>query len=36
VIYLYLDRFSKRFSREHPFAHRPGILIPGGLAEGAD
>jgi multidrug efflux pump len=34
VIYLYLDRFGKRFSREHPFSHRPGLLIPGGLAEG--
>jgi len=36
VIYLYLDRFSKRFSREQPFANRPGLFIPGGAAEGAD
>src|SRR5580698_6668397 len=36
VIYLYLDRFSKRFSRRQPFAHRPGLFIPGGAAEGAD
>ena len=36
VIYLYLDRFSKRFSREHPFSNRPGLFIPGGAAEGAD
>jgi multidrug efflux pump len=36
VIYLYLDRFSKRFSREHPFENRPGLFIPGGIAEGAD
>jgi multidrug efflux pump len=36
VIYLYLDRFSKRFSRTQPFANRPGLFIPGGAAEGAD
>jgi multidrug efflux pump len=36
VIYLYLDRFSKRFSRKHAFANRPGLFIPGGAAEGAD
>ncbi len=36
VIYLYLDRFSKRFSRERPFAHRPGLLIPGGAAVSGD
>jgi multidrug efflux pump len=33
VIYLYLDRLSKRFSREQPFANRPGFLTPGGVAE---
>ena len=36
VIYLYLDRLSKRYSRKQPFAHRPGLFIPGGAAEGAD
>ena len=36
VIYLYLDRVSKRFSREQPFSNRPGLFIPGGAAEGAD
>jgi multidrug efflux pump subunit AcrB len=36
VIYLYLDRFSKRFSRRKAFANRPGFFIPGGAAEGAD
>jgi multidrug efflux pump len=36
VIYLSLDRLRKRFSREKPSRHRPGFLIPGGLAEGAD
>src|ERR1700722_6830756 len=36
VIYLYLDRLSKRFSRKQPFSHRPGLFIPGGAAEGAD
>ena len=36
VIYLYLDRLSKRFSRTHPYANRPGLFIPGGAAEGAD
>ena len=36
VIYLYLDRFSKRFSRRHPYSNRPGFFIPGGAAEGAD
>ena len=35
VIYLYLDRLSKRFSRKVPRSY-PGILIPGGAAEGAD
>jgi multidrug efflux pump len=36
VTYLYLDRFSKRFSRRKAFANRPGFFIPGGAAEGAD
>jgi len=36
VIYLYLDRFSKRFSRAEQFKNRPGLFIPGGAAEGAD
>ncbi len=36
VIYLYLDRFSKRFSRERPFGNRPGLLIPGGAAVSGD
>ncbi|HEX4276136.1 MAG TPA: efflux RND transporter permease subunit [Bryobacteraceae bacterium] len=36
VIYLYLDRFSKRFSRRQQFSNRPGFFIPGGAAEGAD
>jgi len=35
VIYLSLDRLRHRFSREKT-GHRPSILIPGGLAEGAD
>ena len=36
VIYLYLDRLSKRFSREHPFADRPGFLTPGGAEAAGD
>jgi multidrug efflux pump len=37
VIYLYLDRLGKRFSRPLvPNRHRPGFLIPGGVAESAD
>jgi multidrug efflux pump len=36
VIYLYLDRFSKRFSRRKAFANRPGFLVPGGAQMGAD
>jgi Cu/Ag efflux pump CusA len=36
VIYLYLDRFSKRFSRADAFRNRPGLLIPGGATGGAD
>ena len=36
VIYLYLDRLRKRFSRETAdYRHRPGFLVPGGLAESA-
>jgi multidrug efflux pump len=35
VIYLSLDRLRVRFSRE-PGKNMPGILIPGGVAEGAD
>ena len=36
VIYLYLDRLRKRFSRRQAdYEHRPGFLIPGGLAESA-
>jgi multidrug efflux pump len=35
VIYLSLDNLRRRFSLE-PGRHRPGILIPGGSAEGAD
>jgi multidrug efflux pump len=40
VIYLSLDRLRMRFSGKHGSAkrpgHRPGILIPGGVAESAD
>jgi len=37
VIYLYLDRFSKRFTRrKKAFANRPGFLVPGGAQAGAD
>ena len=37
VIYLYFDRLRKRFARRQPaFRHRPGFLIPGGIAESAD
>jgi multidrug efflux pump subunit AcrB len=36
VIYLSLDRLGHRFSRKQQGRHRPGILIPGGLAESAD
>jgi Cu/Ag efflux pump CusA len=36
VIYLYLDRLTKRTARKEPFANRPGFFVPGGLAEGAD
>ena len=40
VIYLSLDRLRARFTRKSArikrSSHRPGILIPGGVAEGAD
>jgi multidrug efflux pump len=37
VIYLYLDRLRKFFARRQPsYRHRPGFLIPGGVAESAD
>ena len=37
VIYLYLDRLRKRFTRRQPsYRHRPGFLIPGGVAESGD
>jgi multidrug efflux pump subunit AcrB len=37
VIYLYLDRLRLRFTRQHPgYRHRPGFLIPGGLAQAGD
>jgi multidrug efflux pump len=37
VIYLYFDRLRKRFTRRRPsYRHRPGFLIPGGVAESGD
>ena len=37
VIYLYLDRLSKRFARRQPsYQNRPGFLVPGGLMESGD
>jgi multidrug efflux pump subunit AcrB len=37
VIYLYLDGLRKRSSRPQPaFKRRPGVLVPGGVAESAD
>jgi len=36
VIYLSLDNLRNRFSRRTPSKFRPGFLIPGGAAEGAD
>ncbi len=37
VVYLYLDRLGKRFSRREPdFSNRPGFLVPGGLMESGD
>ena len=40
VIYITFDRLRERFTRKQPTSHkpshRPGILIPGGIAESAD
>ena len=37
VIYLYLDRLRKRFTRRQPsYGGRPGFLIPGGVPESGD
>ncbi|MBV9505469.1 MAG: efflux RND transporter permease subunit [Acidobacteriia bacterium] len=37
VIYLYLDRLRLRFTRRHQsYRHRPGFLVPGGLAQAGD
>jgi len=37
VIYLYFDRLSKRLSRKQPrYRHRPGFLVPGGIAQNGD
>jgi multidrug efflux pump len=37
VIYLSLDRLSKRFARRQPsYQNRPGFLVPGGLMESGD
>ncbi|HSR06941.1 MAG TPA: efflux RND transporter permease subunit, partial [Bryobacteraceae bacterium] len=37
VIYLYLDRLSKRFAGRQPsYQNRPGFLVPGGLMESGD
>jgi len=36
VVYLALDRLRKRSDRRQPSEHRPGFLIPGGVAEAAD
>jgi len=37
VIYLYFDRLRKRFTRRQPsYRHRPGFLVPGGIAETGD
>ena len=37
VIYLYFDKMRTRFARRRPgFRHRPGFLVPGGVAESAD
>jgi len=37
VIYLYLGRLRKRFARRQPgYQHRPGFLVPGGIAESHD
>jgi multidrug efflux pump subunit AcrB len=37
VIYLYLDRLRSRLNRRQPsYRHRPGLLVPGGIAESHD
>ena len=37
VIYLYLDRLRTRLKRRQPaYRHRPGLLVPGGIAESHD
>ena len=37
VVYLYLDRLGKRFSRrESSYRNRPGFLVPGGLMQSGD
>ena len=37
VIYLYFDRLRKRFTIKQPsYRHRPGLLIPGGIAGSND
>jgi len=37
VVYLYLDRLGKRFSRRQPsYSNRPGFLIPGGVMESGE
>ena len=37
VIYLYLDRLRSRFNRRQPsYRRRPGLLVPGGIAESHD
>ena len=37
VIYLYLDRLRNAFAhRRQDYGHRPGFLIPGGVAESGD
>lgn len=37
VIYLYLDKFHKRFTRRQAAtSRRPGFLVPGGIAESHD
>ena len=34
VIYLYLDRLRQKFTWKRPeYRHRPGLLVPGGIAE---
>ncbi len=37
VIYLYLDRLRGRFTRRQPaYRHRPGFLVPGGVAPSSE